>query len=151
MSLETTLPSSTSQHTLSLDSIPIQSPPPPEIESTLSRLSSYRNVRGVMILSRASSTTTAPTTSDNTSITENNGGIGGTGGIIQTTGNVFEGESGRKYAKAVESIVGNVSKALNDCEKGDELKFMRIRTKKHELIITPDEKYLLVVLQDPGQ
>ncbi|TYJ52843.1 hypothetical protein B9479_006523 [Cryptococcus floricola] len=28
---------------------------------------------------------------------------------------------------------------------------MRIRTKRHELIITPDEKYVLVVLQDPGQ
>lgn len=53
----------------------------------------------------------------------------------------------------------------------DEPKFMRIRTKKHELIITPgktlsiiifsllfryanqnlDDKYVLVVLQDPGQ
>ncbi|WWD06868.1 hypothetical protein V865_004965 [Kwoniella europaea PYCC6329] len=147
---EPTLPPSTSQHTLSLDAPPVQSPPPPEIESTLSRLSAYRNVRGVMILSRSSSASIQP----NGSTSENNGGTGtgaGVGGIIQTTGNVFEGESGKKYAKAVEEIVLRVGKALNDCEQGDELKFMRIRTKKHELIITPDEKYLLVVLQDPGQ
>ncbi|OCF79102.1 dynein light chain roadblock-type [Kwoniella mangroviensis CBS 8886] len=144
---EPTLPPSTSQHTLSLDTLPNQSPPPPEIESTLSRLSAYRNVRGVMILSRSSSASIQAT---NGSSSENSGGAG-VGGIIQTTGNIFEGESGTKYAKAVEEIVLRVGKALNDCEPGDELKFMRIRTKKHELIITPDEKYLLVVLQDPGQ
>ncbi|WWC98088.1 hypothetical protein V866_004979 [Kwoniella sp. B9012] len=145
---ESTLPPSTSQHTLSLDALPVQSPPPPEIESTLSRLSAYRNVRGVMILSRSSSTSMQP----NGSTSENNGSTGpGIGGIIQTTGNAFEGESGKRYARAVEEIVLRVGKALNDCEQGDELKFMRIRTKKHELIITPDEKYLLVVLQDPGQ
>ncbi|WVQ63790.1 uncharacterized protein L199_001944 [Kwoniella botswanensis] len=145
---EPTLPPSTSQHTLSLDALPVQSPPPPEIESTLSRLSAYRNVRGVMILSRSSSASIQP---DGSSSENGGGALAGVGGIIQTTGNVFEGESGKKYAKAVEEIVLRVGKALNDCEQGDELKFMRIRTKKHELIITPDEKYLLVVLQDPGQ
>ncbi|WWC63920.1 uncharacterized protein I303_106525 [Kwoniella dejecticola CBS 10117] len=172
----TSIPPSTSQHTLNLDSVPVQSPPPPEIESTLSRLSAYRNVRGVMVLSRSSlaSTSTTPSSSasaSNASSTSTvhaastvGSGVGlmpngidsnldhtSVGGIIQTTGTIFEGESGAKYAKAVEAIVGGVSKALNDCEAGDELRFMRIRTKKHELIITPDERYLLVVLQDPGQ
>ncbi|WRT69190.1 uncharacterized protein IL334_006174 [Kwoniella shivajii] len=139
-----TLPSSQSLHTLSLDNV--QSPPPPEIESTLSRLSSYRNVKGVMILSRtpsgASSSTAAPSPGTVTNAS---------GGIVQATGNIFEGESGKKYAKAVEEIVLRVGKALGECDESDDLKFMRIRTKKHELIITPDEKYLLVVLQDPGQ
>ncbi|KAK4685906.1 dynein light chain roadblock-type, partial [Tremellales sp. Uapishka_1] len=100
--------------------------PPPEIEATLARLSAYRNVRGVMILSR-------------------------TGGIIQSHGTVFEGESGKKYARALGGMVKSVQGAVGECDQGDELKFMRIRTKRHELIITPDERYLLVVLQDPGQ
>lgn len=51
----------------------------------------------------------------------------------------------------------------NAADGQDELRFMRVRTKRHELIITPgelilairvdrkDERYLLVVLQDPGQ
>ncbi|WWD21380.1 hypothetical protein CI109_105865 [Kwoniella shandongensis] len=152
MSTETSLPQSTSTTTLS----PAPSVPPPEIDATLSRLSGYRNVRGVMILTRpppsplptssssSSSNTTAPPTTAST-------GGGVNGGIVQSTGTVFEGESGRKYAKAVESVVLSVTKAVGDCDEGDELKLMRIRTKRHELIITPDEKYLLVVLQDPGQ
>ncbi|ORY33096.1 hypothetical protein BCR39DRAFT_521225, partial [Naematelia encephala] len=108
--------------------------PPPEIEATLSRLSAYRNVKGVMIISRRE--------------TESSGHIGA---IVQSTGAIFDGEGGRRYARALESVVANVAGAVGECDDGDELRLMRIRTKRHELIITPDEKYLLVVLQDPGQ
>ncbi|EAL19932.1 hypothetical protein CNBF4670 [Cryptococcus deneoformans B-3501A] len=71
--------------------------------------------------------------------------------IIKTTGHIFDGEGGKRYAAAVESIVKGVADALTACNdaENDELRFMRIRTTKHELIITPDEKYILVVLQDP--
>ncbi|WVQ93106.1 hypothetical protein IAU59_000170 [Kwoniella sp. CBS 9459] len=148
---------SQSQQTINLDT-PVTAPPP-EIESTLSRLSAYRNVRGVMVLSRASPSSSSLSHSTqpevdgaqslSTTAASSAGAVGG--GIIQTTGSVFEGEGGRRYAKAVEGIVSNVSKAIGECEAGDELKFLRIRTKRHELIITPDDKYLLVVLQDPGQ
>ncbi|WVO23384.1 uncharacterized protein IAS62_004736 [Cryptococcus decagattii] len=109
----------------------------PEIGATLARLSAYRNVRGVRVLTHAHPTA-------NTSNTP------GTA-ILQTTGTVFEGDGGKKYASAVESIVEGVINALKECDENDEPKFMRIRTKKHELIITPDDKYVLVVLQDPGQ
>lgn len=34
--------------------------------------------------------------------------------------------------------------------KQDELGFLRVRTKKYEIMITPNDKYLLVVLQDPN-
>ncbi|KLT42188.1 hypothetical protein CC85DRAFT_246253 [Cutaneotrichosporon oleaginosum] len=107
---------------------------PPEIEATLSRLSAYRNVRGVMILARGAGC-----------------------GIVQSSGAVFEGDSGRRYAGALEGVVAATAGAVG----ADELRLMRIRTKRHELIITPgerrgrgeglmlDDKYLLVVLQDP--
>lgn len=73
------------------------SAPPPEIEATLSRLSAYRNVRGVMILARA----------------------GGTGsGIIQSTGSVFEGESGRKYAGSLEAVVAATAGAVSAVDEG---------------------------------
>jgi hypothetical protein len=68
---------------------------PPEIEATLSRLSAYRNVRGVMVLSR-----------------------GAGGGIVQCTGNVFEGESGRIYAKSLQGVVAVVGTAVSDCDEG---------------------------------
>ncbi|WVR08960.1 hypothetical protein IAU60_006019 [Kwoniella sp. DSM 27419] len=136
-------------------SLQTQTAPPPEIESTLARLSAYRNVRGVMILSRQAPVTVTSAASDG--LDESKEALSGDsagaslGGIVQSTGSAFEGEGGRKYASAVEGIVASVSRAVGDVDPGDELKLMRIRTKRHELIITPDEKYLLVVLQDPGQ
>ena len=73
--------------------------PPPELEATLSRLSAYRNVRGVMILSRAT--------------------YGGeTGGVVQSTGPVFEGEGGRKYARVVEGLVASVGSAVAEVDEG---------------------------------
>ncbi|BEI81365.1 hypothetical protein CcaverHIS002_0205250 [Cutaneotrichosporon cavernicola] len=94
----------------------MENPVPPEIESTLSRLSAYRSVRGVMILSRDPS------------------------GIVQSSGTVFEGDSGRRYAGAVESVVAATAAAVGNVEEGDELRLMRIRTKRHELIITPGKE-----------
>jgi hypothetical protein len=76
------------------------SQPPPEIESTLARLSAYRNVRGVMIISRSSDIS------------------GAAGGVIQHTGSVFEGESGRKYARVVEGLVRSVSTAVTEVDEG---------------------------------
>jgi len=101
--------------------------PPPEVEQTIARLSAHKTVRGVMICSRD-------------------------GPIIRQSGSIFEGESGKKYAAAVKKIIDVCKAGLEEVnDAGDELKFMRIRTKKHELMITPDEHYLLVVLQDPQQ
>jgi dynein light chain roadblock-type len=69
---------------------------PPEIEATLSRLSAYRNVRGVMILARGSSGA----------------------GIVQSTGAVFEGESGRRYAGALEGVVAATAGAVGSVDEG---------------------------------
>ncbi|TXT09067.1 hypothetical protein VHUM_02541 [Vanrija humicola] len=60
-------------------------------------------------------------------------GAPGSGGIVQSTGAVFEGESGRRYAGSLEAVVNATAGAVAT----DELKLMRIRTKRHELIITP--------------
>jgi dynein light chain roadblock-type len=81
---------------------------PPEIESTLSRLSAYRSVRGVMILSRTLEQVTAgPGPS----------GSGG-GGIVQCTGNIFEGEGGQKYARLVEGLVSSAARGVGECDVG---------------------------------
>ncbi|OWZ38648.1 hypothetical protein LQV05_004422 [Cryptococcus neoformans] len=81
----------------------------------MEQLASHPNVVGIIILSRT----------DNA--------------IIKANGNIFDGEGGKRYAAAVESIVKGVADALATCNDGenDELRFMRIRTTKHELIITP--------------
>lgn len=76
------------------------SQPPSEIESTLARLSAYRNVRGVMIISRSS------------------GLSGPSGGVVQHNGSVFEGDSGKKYARVVEGLVRSVSAAVTEVDEG---------------------------------
>jgi dynein light chain roadblock-type len=85
-----------------------QAPPPPHIEATLAQISSYRNVRGVMILSR--------TQVQSAAVSEQAGGH--IGGVVHSTGSVFDGEGGRRYARTVETLVGNVSRAVGDCEEG---------------------------------
>ncbi|KAH8981289.1 hypothetical protein EDB86DRAFT_442765 [Lactarius hatsudake] len=105
-------------------------PAPPELE-TLSLLSSHRSVLGYLILSRGQPIS-----------------------IIRHSGVVFEGEHGRKYATAIGKMIEGVQSALEEvsgeANEGDEIRFMRIRTKRHEIMISPDKRYLLAVLHDPA-
>lgn len=88
---------------------------PPEIESTLSRLSAYRSVKGVMILSRAP----APSPSSTTGSAPGSGTTAsGLGGIIQCTGAIFEDESGQRYATMVEGLVAAAAKGVGECDQG---------------------------------
>jgi len=75
------------------------------------------------------------------------------GPIIKYSGAIFDGESGRKYAGAVKKIVDACKSGLDEvgAVDGDDVRFLRIRTRKYEIMISPDEHYLLVVVQDPSQ
>ncbi|KAL0956376.1 hypothetical protein HGRIS_002522 [Hohenbuehelia grisea] len=103
----------------------------PELEQTLTLLSSHRSFLGYILMSR-----------------------GHPYSIIRHSGAIFEGEHGRKYARAVgkivESVQGSLEELGGDGNDGDDVRFLRIRTKKHELMISPDDKYLLAVLHDPS-
>ncbi|KAF9448531.1 hypothetical protein P691DRAFT_792472 [Macrolepiota fuliginosa MF-IS2] len=94
------------------------------LEQTLSTLTSHRSVLGYLLISRGGSLSAS---------------------IIRHSGVVFEGEKGRKYAGVIARIVDSVQSGLEE----DEVRFMRIRTKRHEIMITPDERYLLAILHDP--
>ncbi|KAG6370868.1 galactose oxidase [Boletus reticuloceps] len=104
---------------------------PPELEQTLALLSSHRSVLGYLLLSRGDQVS-----------------------IIRHSGVVFEGEQGRKYASVIGRIVENVQAGLEEISgeenDGDHIRFMRIRTKRHELMISPDDRFLLAVLHDPA-
>lgn len=134
---------------------------PDEVESTISRLSNYRNVHGVMILSRQ-------------------------GGVIRTEGTAFEGDQGRVYARAVKGIVEGVRTGIVEVDEGVSWRLgshgavadgsdagrssaaaytykearvdyharyvfrqRRIVRETHHLSYI-DDKYLLVVLQEPS-
>lgn len=129
-------------------------PMPPELEQTLTMLSSHRSVLGYILLTRSHPIT-----------------------IIRHSGVVFEGEQGRKYASAVGRIVESVQRGLEEVSadpsdpvrlfrrdvcfpahgpfacptsmltndrlpdfcrrRQDDMRFMRIRTKRHEIMISP--------------
>ncbi|KAF8151719.1 hypothetical protein B0H34DRAFT_664679 [Crassisporium funariophilum] len=112
----------------------------PELEQTLSMLSSHRSVLGYMLVTR-----------------------GHHPSIIRHSGVVFEGEQGKRYAAVVARIVESVQSGLEEVraddglgaattgEADDEIRFMRIRTRRHEIMISPvDDRYLLAVLHDPA-
>jgi len=71
--------------------------------------------------------------------------------IIRHSGVVFEGENGKKYAIAIKRMADTVQTGLDDISgpSNDDLKFIRIRTKRHEILISPNDKYLLAILHDP--
>lgn len=93
---------------------------PPEIEHTLSRLSGYRNVHGVMVIARRGASTAADASS------ADKGQAAGISGIVQSTGSVFEGESGLKYASELERLVASVAKAVDTCDSGVSRSFQRM-------------------------
>ncbi|OAV95210.1 hypothetical protein PTTG_04374 [Puccinia triticina 1-1 BBBD Race 1] len=103
---------------------------PPEVESTIQRLSEHRNVRGVIILNRD-------------------------GVVIRSSGPVFQGNDGavvlRRYASEAYKIVDAVGSSVDRMELDDQLRFLRIRTQQHELLISPEPKFTLVVIQDPNK
>lgn len=86
-------------------------PPPPEIDVTFQRLSAYRNVRGVMVLARSAWSTATPAAGAVSAAS-------GTSGIVQSSGTVFEGESGRRYAGALEAVVNATAGAVAACDEG---------------------------------
>jgi len=95
----------------------------PELEQTLTLLSSHRSVLGYMLLSRSHPVS-----------------------IIRHSGVVFDGEQGKRYAGVISRIVESVQTGLEDIvEPGreydavDDLRFLRIRTKRHEIMISPDD------------
>ncbi|KAF9559837.1 hypothetical protein CPC08DRAFT_637263 [Agrocybe pediades] len=110
---------------------------PPELEQTLSMLSSHRSVLGYLLITRGQHPS-----------------------IIRHSGVVFEGEQGKRYAAVVARIVESVRSGLEEVraddgigsagETDDEVRFVRIRTKRHEIMISPDDRYLLAVLHDPA-
>ncbi|KAK3996122.1 hypothetical protein QBC44DRAFT_157856 [Cladorrhinum sp. PSN332] len=53
-----------------------------------------------------------------------------------------------ELAAMVWNFVATAGSLVEDLDTEDELKLLRLRTKKQELVIVPDSKYLLIVVHD---
>lgn len=127
-----------------------QPTPSEETSALLARLATRPGVQSTLILSRESGSIVRSTgllTADEQDQTST---------APQTNGTV-DGETaqkrGTRNAEEVAKLVWNYVQACSELVdgmngQGDEVKLTRLRTKKNELVIVPDAKYLLVVVHD---
>lgn len=92
-----------------------------EIEETVKRIQAHRGVQGVLIL--------------------NCEGI-----TIRTT---LDHPTSVQYASLVNNLTNKVRNMVRDLDPQNDLTFLRVRTKKHEIMVAPDKDYTMVVIQKP--
>lgn len=115
-----------------------------EMEETLNRIKSYKGVEGILIMNRSSGT------------------------IIKST---LTAEQSKRHALLISTLTEQCAMMIPTLEKGvidhdkdheneeehekdhpnsDELQFMRIRTRKKEIMIAPEGDLILMVIQNPS-
>jgi dynein light chain roadblock-type len=94
-----------------------------EVEETLKRIQSHKGVKGVLIMN-----------SEGIPIKSN-----------------LSAEDTENYAALVSQLSLKASGVVRTLDESDELAFLRIRSKKHEIMIAPDKDYILVVIQNPHE
>ncbi|KAI9274412.1 hypothetical protein BDA99DRAFT_237424 [Phascolomyces articulosus] len=94
-----------------------------EIDETLKRLSSRRGVKAVVILNNE-------------------------GQAIRST---MDEDLTKQYGQLISSLVQQARTTVTTLDDQNDLTFLRVRTKKHEIMIAPDHEYLLIVVQNPQE
>ncbi|KAF7194023.1 hypothetical protein HII31_04705 [Pseudocercospora fuligena] len=132
-----------------------QPSPSVETENLLARLSQRSGVQGTLILSRdtgaivrSSGLVTNEDVEDEDSSRPQSSGPGqanGVDGQAKKKGTRKADEVASLVFKFVQST-GTMIEELNG--ESDEAKLLRVRTKKNEMVIVPDAKFLLVVIHD---
>uniref|UniRef100_A0A7S0MD53 Dynein light chain roadblock n=1 Tax=Cryptomonas curvata TaxID=233186 RepID=A0A7S0MD53_9CRYP len=93
-----------------------------EVEETLKRLQNHPGVKGVLIV--------------------NHDGI-----PIRTT---LEQATTVQYAGLITQLCSKARSAVRELDPHNDLTFLRIRSKKQEIMVAPDKDYLLIIIQDPN-
>jgi len=55
-----------------------------------------------------------------------------------------------QYAGLMHSLAAQAKNCVRDTDPQNDLTFLRLRTKKHEIMVAPDKDYLLIVVQNPS-
>ncbi|KAF2753401.1 hypothetical protein EJ05DRAFT_213651 [Pseudovirgaria hyperparasitica] len=126
---------------------------PAETLALLTRLSQKPGVQSTLILSRENGAIvrTSGLISSSTSANGNNTLPAPSDSAVDLYSNGKpEGgiQSAEDVARLVWSFVGSASTLASGLDKDDEVKLLRVRTKKNELVIVPDPKFVLVVIHD---
>ncbi|KAM6927309.1 dynein light chain roadblock-type 1 [Xenentodon cancila] len=93
-----------------------------EVEETLKRIQSQKGVQGVVII--------------------NSEGI-----PIRTT---LDNSSTVQYAGLIHQLVMTARSTVGNMDPQNDLTFLRVRSKKNEIMIAPDKDYMMIVIQNPS-
>ncbi|XP_044039100.1 dynein light chain roadblock-type 1 [Siniperca chuatsi] len=93
-----------------------------EVEETLKRIQGQKGVQGIIIV--------------------NSEGI-----PIKTT---LDNASTVQYAGLIHQLVMKARSTVRDIDPLNDLTFLRVRSKKNEIMIAPDKDYFLIVIQNPS-
>ncbi|KAK2600898.1 hypothetical protein N8I77_010399 [Diaporthe amygdali] len=139
------------------------------LEETLSRLSKKPGVKATIALDRASgailktagqisslrtsnsqqqqqdSQSTAAAAS---SLSASTSDVPASSGSAVAAGTSSETQGAEELASMVWAFVNSAGGLVHGLDTEDELKLLRVRTKKQELVIVPDAKYLLIVIHE---
>ncbi|CAG8548132.1 16101_t:CDS:2 [Funneliformis mosseae] len=92
-----------------------------EVEENIKRLTANKHVQGVLIVNED-------------------------GQIIKST---LEPTLNKKYSDLITKLVEQTIFCIKEMDDTNDLTFLRVRTKKHEILIAPDKEYLLITIQNP--
>ncbi|KAK5648237.1 hypothetical protein RI129_003129 [Pyrocoelia pectoralis] len=92
-----------------------------EVEDTLKRIQSHKGVVGTIVVN--SEGIPIKTTLDNTTTVQ--------------------------YAGLISALADKARSVVRDLDPSNDLTFLRIRSKKNEIMVAPDKEFILIVVQNP--
>ncbi|KAL9657080.1 hypothetical protein ABK040_002706 [Willaertia magna] len=92
-----------------------------EIDETLKRIKSHKGVEGIVIVNSEGIPIRSDFLSDDVKV---------------------------KYAANITQLVAKARSVVRDLNPQNDLTFLRVRTKIHEILIAPDKEYILIVIQN---
>jgi dynein light chain roadblock-type len=56
-----------------------------------------------------------------------------------------------QYAGLLHSLSAQARNCVRDIDPQNDLTFLRVRSKKNEIMVAPDKDYMLIVIQNPSE
>ncbi|XP_041985518.1 dynein light chain roadblock-type 2 [Aricia agestis] len=94
-----------------------------EAEETVRKLSMHKGVVGIIV-------------------------VNGEGIPIKTT---LDNRTSVQYAGLMSALVEKGRSVVRDLDPTNDLTFLRIRSRKHEIMVAPDKDFILIVVQTPSE
>ncbi|XP_002045128.2 dynein light chain roadblock-type 2 [Drosophila sechellia] len=92
-----------------------------EVEETLKRIQSHKGVVGTIVV--------------------NNEGI-----PVKST---LDNTTTVQYAGLMSQLADKARSVVRDLDPSNDMTFLRVRSKKHEIMVAPDKDFILIVIQNP--